>query len=79
MTKTEHFPMPNVTDCIYKAHKIKYFTKLDLVRGYYQVPVDKESRDYTTFSTMKNHFQFKRLSFGLKNSGIAFQKVMHQR
>jgi hypothetical protein len=33
---------------------------------------------YTAFSTTNNHFQFKSLSFGLKNSGIAFQKVMQQ-
>uniref|UniRef100_A0A6A7FN12 RNA-directed DNA polymerase n=1 Tax=Hirondellea gigas TaxID=1518452 RepID=A0A6A7FN12_9CRUS len=70
--------MPNLTQCIYKAHNINYFTKLDLVRGYYQVPLDEDSRPYTAFSTTQNHFQFKRLSFGLKNSGIAFQKTMQQ-
>jgi hypothetical protein len=78
VTKTESFPMPNINQCIYKARNIKYFTKLDLVRGYYQVPIDNNSKQYTAFSTTKNHFQFKRLSFGLKNSGIAFQKVMQQ-
>lgn len=78
VTKTENFPMPNINNCIYKAHNVKYFSKLDLIRGYYQVPLDEQSRPYTAFSTTKNHFQFKRLSFGLKNSGIAFQKTMQQ-
>ena len=78
VTKTEHFPMPNLNHCIYKAHNIKYLTKLDIVRGYYHVPLDEDSRPYTAFSTTKNHFQFKRLSFGLKNSGIAFQKALQQ-
>jgi len=78
ITRTEKFPMPNLSQCIYKGNNVKYFTKLDLVRGYYQVPIDEESRKYTAFSTVHNHYQFKRLSFGLKNSGMAFQKVMQQ-
>ena len=78
VTKAEKFPMPNLNNCLYSAHNVQYFTKLDLVRGYYQVNLDEESKDLTAFSTSKNHFQFKRLSFGLKNSGIAFQKMMQQ-
>ena len=78
ITKTENFPMPNLMHDIYKAHNVKFFTKLDLVRGFYQVPLDDDSKPITAFSTACNHFQFKRLSFGLKNSGIAFQKTMQQ-
>ena len=77
-TVTEQFPMPNLQNCLYNAHDVKYFTKLDLVRGYYQVEIDKDSRQYTAFSTIKNHYQFKRLAFGLKNSGIAFQRTMQK-
>ena len=50
--------------------------RLDLVRGYYQVELDDRSKQFTAFSTTRNHYQFKRLAFGLKNSGIAFQKNM---
>ena len=78
VTKTESFPMPNLSTCIYKPRKVQYFTKIDLVRGYYQVPIDFNSRKYTAFSTPENHYQFKRLSFGLKNSGIAFQRMMQE-
>ena len=75
VTKQQQFPMPNLNHCLYKASKINYFTKLDLVRGYYQIELDENSRDYTAFSTPNNHYNFKRLAFGLKNSGIAFQKA----
>lgn len=78
VTLTQNHPMPNLNHSIYRAHNIKFFTKLDLVRGYYQVPLDEESRPITAFSTTRDHFQFKRLSFGLKNSGMAFQKSMQQ-
>ena len=78
VTKKENYPMPNLMNCIYRPNKVNFFTKIDLVRGYYQVPIEEESRKYTAFSTPQHHYQFKRLSFGLKNSGMAFQKVMQQ-
>ena len=78
VTKTEKFPMPNLTDLVYRAGGVRYFTKLDITKGYYHVPLEKESRKYTAFSTHQNHYQFKTLSFGLKNSGIAFQRAMQQ-
>ena len=78
VTKTENFPIPNLTDSIYRGSNIKYFSKLDLIKGYYQVPVDVNSRKYTAFSTATQQYQFKRLSFGLKNSGIQFQMNMQE-
>jgi hypothetical protein len=51
---------------------------LDLVRGYYQLPLDEASREYTAFSTPRSHWHFKRLSFGLKNAPSAFQREMQQ-
>ena len=78
LTRTEQFPMPDVNSCLYRAHNIQYFTKVDLVRGYYQVHVDEGSRDVTSFSTTRNRYRFKRLPFGLKNAGVAFQRTMQQ-
>ena len=78
VTETQNFPMPNLTDSVYSAHNVQFFTKLDLIKGYYQVPIDEESRQYTAFSTPQHQYQFKRLSFGLKNSGIQFQKHMQE-
>lgn len=78
VTKTQQYPMPNLSHCIYRASKAKYMTKLDMVRGYYQLKIDEQSKPYTAFSTINHHYQFKRLAFGLKNSGIAFQKTMQE-
>ena len=76
VTKPDKFPIPNLTDSIYGLKGVKYFTKLDLVWGYYQVPLDEASREFTAFSTPHGHWQFNRLSFGLKNAPSAFQREM---
>ena len=78
VTKTEQFPMPNLTELVYRAGGVRFFTKLDVTKGYYHVPLEESSRKYTAFSTQQNHYQFTTLSFGLKNSGIAFQRCMQQ-
>ena len=78
VTKPQNHPIPNLNDAIYKGYNIKYFTKLDLIKGYYQVPIHPNSRPLTAFHTSNSQFQFKRLSFGLKNSGIQFQKNMNE-
>lgn len=62
MTKAEMFPLPNTTDLVFSLHGTSYFTTLDLV------PLDSESSECIAFSTTRNHYQFKRLSFGLKNA-----------
>ena len=78
VTKQENFPMPNLSDAIYSAHNVKFFTKLDLVKGYYQVSIHTDSRKFTSFSTHRQQYQSKRLSFRLRNSGLQFQKNMQE-
>ena len=78
VTIADRFPMPNLLDSVYSLHGKRFFTSLDLVRGYYQMTIEPESREYTAFSTARGHWQFRRLSFGLKNAPSAFQRLMQQ-
>lgn len=75
-TRPSNFPMPDLTESLYSSHGSRYYTTLDLLKGYYQCPLEESSKKYTAFSTPHGHFQFRRLSFGLKNSSFAFQKNM---
>ena len=59
VTYKDAFPLPNIEDALYNLHGVKYFTTLDLIRGYYQVPMEEESKQYTAFSTVSGHWQFK--------------------
>ena len=74
VTKADRSPIPNLTDSVYGLHGNLYFTSLDLVKGFYHVPIAEESRECTAFVTSRSHWQFKRLSFGLRNAPVAFQR-----
>ena len=77
-TKPDRSPIPCMTDSVYSVDQQKYFTKLDLVKGYYQLPLDPDSRECTAFSTAYSHYQFKRLSFGLRNAPATFQREIRR-
>ena len=77
VTVKDRFPMRVISECVYSMNGMKVFTKMDLVRGYYQMPIAEESRPVTAFSTTKKHYQFRNLSFGLANAPAAFQRAMN--
>ena len=74
VTKPDRSPIPNLTDSVYGLHGNRFFTSLDLVKGFYHIPIDDDSREYTAFVTSRSHWQFKRLSFGLRNAPVTFQR-----
>lgn len=73
----DKFPLPRIDEILDQLGRAKYFTTLDLMSGFHQIPLDQESRKYTAFSTTTGHYQFKRLPFGLNISPNSFQRMMN--
>ena len=46
-------------------------------KGYHQIPLEERSKQFTAFSSGNNHYQFKRLPFGLV-SAPAFQHILQK-
>ncbi len=56
-------PAQAVADII--AENARIFTKLDVMKGYHQCPLDEESQDLTTFITPFGRFKFLRAPYGI--------------
>ena len=76
VTKTDPYPMPTMKDLIYTIGNKKYFSTIDLFQGFLQIPLDKESRPLTSFSSSSGRYQYKRMPFGLKSSPVTFVCLM---
>ena len=74
VTVKDKFPMPDLNGSLFGLKGKKFFTSLDLTKGYYQIPLEQESRQFTAFSSPRNHWQFRKMSFGLANAPSSFQR-----
>ena len=71
-------PMPEIDYLFAKLGERRIFSKLDLSKGYWQIPVRQEDRPKTAFSTPEGHFQWAKMPFGLCTSGAVFTRMMRK-
>lgn len=72
----DKFPLPRIDSILDQLGRAKYFSTLDLMSGFHQIPLSEESRKYTAFSTPSGHYQYTRMPFGLNISPNSFQRMM---
>ena len=71
-------PMPNMVEIFTKIAGHKYISKLDLTKGYWQIPLTKNAKQYTAFQTPLGLLQFKVLPFGLVTAQASCSKLMRK-
>ena len=49
---------------------------LDAFQGYHQIPLALDDQEKTTFVTPTGNYHYKVMSFGLKNAGSTYQRMM---
>ena len=75
-TIPDRTPMPVINDVLAQLGGAKVFSSLDLLSGYWQVPLAEESKPLTAFSTHKEHLQFEVMPFGLISAPLTFIRLM---
>lgn len=77
VTKTDSFPIPRMDDCIDKIGSARYVTKLDLLKGFWQIPLTERAKEMSAFATPDELYQYKVMPFVMKNSPVTFQRLIH--
>lgn len=78
LTKPDSFPLPRIEDCIDRVGAAKYVTKLDLLKGYWQVPLTPRASEISAFVTPDNFLQYTVLAFEMRNAPATFQRLMQK-
>lgn len=68
--------LPRIDEILDGLGRAKYFSVVDLHSGFWQIPIEKNSRPVTAFSTDFGMFQWKVLPFGLNIAPASFTRMM---
>ena len=71
------YPLPTFESSMELLANNQFYSTLDMISAYFQIPLDKDSRKVTAFTCPPHRYQFTRMPYGLKNATSIFQKLMN--
>jgi len=77
VTVKNRYPLPRADQLFDKLSQAKYFTKIDLRTGFYQILINEADRHKTAFTTSQGLFEYNVLPMGLCNSPGVFMQLMN--
>lgn len=78
LTVPDKYPLPHLHDFSFNLCGKSMFTKIDLFKAYYQVPVAPEDVPKTAMITPFGLFEYLVMPFGLRNAGQTFQRFLNR-
>ena len=75
-TEFDRYSIPRIHDFTANLAGKCIFSKVDLIKGYHQIPVHSDDVPKTAVITPFGLFEFLRMPMGLKNAAQAFQHLM---
>ena len=74
----DSFPLPKIDQLVDSTagHSLRSF--MDAFSGYNQVPMNEQDEESTTFITNMGLFCYRVMSFGLKNAGATYQRLVNK-
>ncbi len=76
VSKFDAYPMPRVDELLDRLGTARFYSTLDLTKGYWQIPLSHLSKDKSAFTTPFGLHQFVTLPFGLFGAPATFQRLM---
>lgn len=74
----ERYILPTLEDVTSRLAAAKVFSTLDAASGFYQIPLDEESQELTTFITPFGRYCFNRMPFGITSAPEIFMRKMNE-
>ena len=78
VTVPDTYPLPNMMDFTARIAGCRLFSKIDLRKGYHQIPMNPDDVPKTAIITPFGLFEYTRMTFGMRNAGNIFQRLMDQ-
>ena len=69
-------PMPTAEHLFQKLNGDKYFTRIDLSKGYWQISIPEGDIPKTAFVTPDGSYEFLKMPFGMINSAATLKRAM---
>ncbi|GKD47067.1 reverse transcriptase domain-containing protein, partial [Tanacetum coccineum] len=75
-TRKDHFPLPFMDQMLERLAENEYYYFLDGFSGYFQILIDPQDQEKTTFTCPYGTFAYRCMPFGLCNALSTFQRCM---
>jgi hypothetical protein len=70
------YPLPDIEAVFPKFRGAKYFSKMDMTMGFWQILLDEKSSYMCTFSTPYGRYRYLRLPFGISPAPEVFHRIV---
>ncbi|SPC67400.1 uncharacterized protein UHOD_11742 [Ustilago sp. UG-2017b] len=77
VTRRDAYPIPRADDSLNLLAGSRYFTSLDFLNGFWQIPMKEAHKGVTAFSCRYGHFEWNVVPMGLTNAPATFQQAMN--